>query len=83
MGKAADVIRISLDAPRLHPIYEAYAALVFAAMPTDVTDVMVAGKWLLRDRQALTVDPRKAVRDAIQIATQFKAEMTRIDEVPR
>jgi len=83
VGKDADVIRISLDAPRLHPIYEAYSALVFAAMPTDITDVMVAGKWLLRDRQALTIDPRKAVRDAIQIATQFKAEMTRIDEVPR
>lgn len=83
VGKQADVIRVSLDAPRLHPIYEAYAALVFAAMPTDVTDVMVAGKWLLRDRQALTIEPRKAVRDAIQIATRFKAEMTRIDEVPR
>jgi 5-methylthioadenosine/S-adenosylhomocysteine deaminase len=83
VGKEADVIRVSLEAPRLHPIYEAYSALVFAAMPTDITDVMVAGRWVLRDRQALTIEPQKAVRDAVQIATQFKAEMTRIDEAPR
>jgi cytosine/adenosine deaminase-related metal-dependent hydrolase len=81
-GKQADLIRISLAAPRLHPIYDPYSMLVFAALPTDVTDTMVAGRWLLRDRQVQTVDPKKALRDALQIAHQFKAEMTRIDATP-
>ncbi|HTN60843.1 MAG TPA: amidohydrolase [Devosia sp.] len=81
-GKQADLIRISLAAPRLHPIYEAYSALVFAALPSDVTDVMVAGNWLLRDRQPLTLDPKKTLRDALQIAAQFKAEMRLIDQAP-
>ncbi len=79
-GKQADLIRISLDAPRLHPIYDVYSALVFATMPSDVTDSMVAGRWLMRNRQVQTLDTKKTLRDALQIAHQFKAEMIRLDE---
>ena len=79
-GKQADLIRISLAAPRLHPIYDPYSALVFATMPTDVTDAMVAGTWLMRTGQVQTLDPKKILRDALQIARDFRAEMTRIDE---
>ncbi|WP_306117989.1 MULTISPECIES: amidohydrolase [unclassified Roseitalea] len=78
-GMAADLIRISLDAPRLQPVYDPYATLVFAAQPEDVTAVMVAGRWLMRDRQVLSLERAKVLRDAGQIATQFRAEMARID----
>lgn len=80
VGKQADLIRISLAAPRLHPIYDPYSLLVFAAMPSDVTHSMVAGRWLMRDRRLETLDPVGAVRDAVQIANSFKAEMRRIDD---
>lgn len=79
VGKQADLIRISLAAPRFHPIYDPYSALVFAAMPSDVTDTMVAGRWLMRERKVQTLDVGKTVADANQIARQFKAEMDRID----
>jgi cytosine/adenosine deaminase-related metal-dependent hydrolase len=82
-GKQADLIRIGLAAPRLHPIYDPYAMLVFAALPSDVTDTMVAGRWLLRNGEVQTLDPHKALRDALQIAHKFKAEMTRIDAAPQ
>ena len=49
-GKQADLIRVRLDDPRLLPIYDIYSALVFAAMAPDVRDVMVAGRWLMRER---------------------------------
>jgi 5-methylthioadenosine/S-adenosylhomocysteine deaminase len=78
-GKQADLIRISMDAPRLHPIYDPYSALVFAAMPGDVRDTMVAGRWLMQDRQVTTLEPKKVVADANQIARQFQNEMVRID----
>jgi cytosine/adenosine deaminase-related metal-dependent hydrolase len=78
-GKKADLIRIDVSAPRMQPIYDVYATLVFSAMPDDVRDVMVAGEWLLRDRQALRLERKKVLRDALQIARQFKAEMARID----
>ncbi|MEO3384670.1 amidohydrolase [Mesorhizobium sp. CAU 1741] len=79
-GKQADLIRIDLSAPRMQPIYDHYSTLVFATMPGDVRDVMVAGQWLMRGREVVTLERRKVLRDALQVAAQFKAEMTRIDE---
>lgn len=78
-GKQADLIRIDLSAARLHPIYDHYSMLVFAAMASDVRDVMVAGRWLMRDRAVTTLERKKVLRDALQIAGEFKAEMARID----
>jgi len=78
-GKQADLIRVGTAAPRMQPIYDAYAALVFCAMPADVGDVMVAGRWLMRDRAVTTLERKKVMRDALQVAAAFKAEMARID----
>jgi cytosine/adenosine deaminase-related metal-dependent hydrolase len=78
-GKQADLIRLSLAAPRLRPVYDLYATLVFAAQPEDVRDTMVAGRWLMRDRRLLTVDPDAAVSAAEGLAAEFRAEMARID----
>ncbi|MFI0846067.1 amidohydrolase family protein [Mesorhizobium sp. IMUNJ 23232] len=77
--KKADLIRIDLSAPRTQPAYDVYATLVFAVIAVDVRDMMVAGRWLMRGREVLTVERKKALRDALQIATAFKAEMARID----
>lgn len=78
-GKQADLIRIDLSPPRLQPVYDIYATLVFSAMPVDVRDVMVAGRWLMRGREVLSLERKKVLRDALQIAAEFKAEMARID----
>jgi cytosine/adenosine deaminase-related metal-dependent hydrolase len=78
-GKQADLVRIDISSARMQPIYDVYATLVFCAMPVDVQDVMVAGKWLMRSREVLTVERSQAMRDALQIAREFKAEMARID----
>lgn len=60
-GKRADVI--TLDHTPLHntPRFQRdpdaiYSQIVYAAKSTDVTHVMVDGRWLMRDRQLLTID---------------------------
>ncbi len=78
-GKQADLIRVSLSSPRQQPIYDIYSTLVFATMPTDVRDVMVGGDWLMRGREVLSLERKKVLRDALQVALSFKAEMARID----
>lgn len=78
-GKQADLIRINLSAPRLQPVYDIYATLVFSGMPVDVQDVMVGGRWIMRGRNVESLERRKILRDAGQIATAFKAEMAKID----
>jgi cytosine/adenosine deaminase-related metal-dependent hydrolase len=78
-GKQADLIRIDLSAPRLQPVYDVYATLVFSGMPADVQDVMVGGRWIMRGCKVESLERKKILRDAGQIATAFKAEMARID----
>ena len=78
-GKQADLIRIDVSAPRMQPVYDIYATLVFSAMPVDVQDVMVGGRWIMRGRNVESLERKKILRDAGQIATAFKAEMARID----
>lgn len=82
-GKQADLIRVAMAAPRLHPVYDIYATLVFSAMAPDVADVMVAGRWLMRGRQVLSVDPAKAMADAAQVAGRFRGRMAEIDRALR
>lgn len=57
-GKRADLIFIDIDplhnSPRFrHDPNGAYAQIVYAAKATDVKDVMVNGKWLMREHQLI------------------------------
>ena len=71
-GKQADLIRIDLSAPRMQPVYDIYATLVFSAMPVDVQDVMVGGRWIMRGRNVESLERKKILRDAGQIATRSR-----------
>ena len=68
-GKQADLIRIDLSAPRMQPVYDIYATLVFSAMPVDVQDVMVGGRWIMRGRKVESLERKQILRDAGQIAS--------------
>ncbi len=69
VGKRADLITIDLNvahnSPTFHHYPEApYSQVVYAAKATDVIDVMVNGKWLMRDRQLLTLDESELLAQA-------------------
>lgn len=72
-GKRADLIRVSLADPRVQPVWDVYAALVFACGPQDVRDVMVEGRWLMRAREMQTLEPAKVLADTAQITAGFGA----------
>jgi 5-methylthioadenosine/S-adenosylhomocysteine deaminase len=63
-GEPADIILVDLDQPHLHPIHSLVANLVHSAKGSDVTDVMVDGAWLMRDRQLLTLDEDRILFEA-------------------
>ncbi|MAL84649.1 MAG: amidohydrolase, partial [Idiomarina sp.] len=79
VGKKADLISISTAAPRMQPIYDACSTLVFAAMPDDVRDVMVDGRWLMEGRRVRTLDATTVLADANAIAAEFRTEIAAID----
>ncbi len=55
-GKLADLIVIDAGQTHYQPIHNIAAALVWNTGPADVQDVMAAGRWLMRNRQLLTLD---------------------------
>jgi len=59
-GKRADLILVDINTLHNNPRFRRdpngiYAQLVYAAKSTDVTDVMVNGRWLMQDKQLLTI----------------------------
>jgi 5-methylthioadenosine/S-adenosylhomocysteine deaminase len=55
-GKAADVTAVNLDGLALSPCYDPVSHLAYAVGRDDVSDVWVAGRQLVRDRQLVTLD---------------------------
>ena len=56
VGKRADLVLVDLEAPHLTPVHDVAALLVFAAGRGDVTDVLVDGMPVVRDRRSTRLD---------------------------
>jgi 5-methylthioadenosine/S-adenosylhomocysteine deaminase len=55
-GKQADIIIVDTDTPHLVPMYNPVSHIVYTAQGSDVRDVMVAGRILVRNKNLLTLD---------------------------
>jgi 5-methylthioadenosine/S-adenosylhomocysteine deaminase len=78
VGKRADLILVDTsplhNSPRfLRDPMNAYAQLVFASKSTDVTDVMVNGKWLMREHKLLTLNEKELLTQAREVAKKIDA----------
>ncbi|MEU6663160.1 amidohydrolase family protein [Streptomyces sp. NPDC046821] len=63
-GKLADLVLVDLDGAHLAPVLDPVANLVYAGQSSDIHSVMVGGKFVVRDREALTVDEQAIVERA-------------------
>ncbi len=77
-GRRADLIVVDTtpihNSPRFRrDPHNAYAQIVYAAKSTDVTDVMVNGKWLMRDKKLLTLDEKDLLAQAREMAQKIDA----------
>jgi 5-methylthioadenosine/S-adenosylhomocysteine deaminase len=59
VGKAADFIAINLDEIETLPVYHPASHVIYAASRNQVTDVWVAGKQLMQDRELLTLNEKE------------------------
>ncbi len=78
VGKRADIAVVDMDGVHNQPHFNnhadaVYSRLVYAAKSTDVAHVMCNGRWLMRDRDLLTVDEAQAKADAAQVAEEIDA----------
>ncbi|MDX9821807.1 MAG: amidohydrolase [Syntrophales bacterium] len=67
-GKAADLILLDLSKPHLTPMYNPYSHLVYAASGSDVSDSVINGRIVMRDRKLLTIDADAAMEEVRAIA---------------
>jgi 5-methylthioadenosine/S-adenosylhomocysteine deaminase len=77
-GKRADLILVDISPLHNSPSFKraadnAYAQVVYAGKSTDVSDVMVNGKWLMRDRQLLTLNEDELLAQANVLAKKIDA----------
>ncbi|MCX6081015.1 MAG: amidohydrolase family protein [Chloroflexi bacterium] len=75
-GKRADLILVDTSPLHNSPRFErdsnnAYAQIVYASKSTDVNDVMVNGKWLMRDRKLLTINEADLLQQAASYAKRI------------
>ena len=56
VGKSADLIVVDFSSAHMRPVYNYASHLVYAASGDDVCHTMVAGKWLLKDHEFVTLD---------------------------
>jgi len=57
-GCQADLALLSLDKIHAQPLFDPIAHIVYSAKQADVTDVMVAGNWLMKDGNLTTLDEK-------------------------
>src|SRR5712691_4377934 len=74
-GKRADMILVGLDQPHAVPLYEPVSQFVYALKASDVRDVMVNGKLVVRDRQILTLDMKQVMAKAAGFQSKVRASL--------
>jgi 5-methylthioadenosine/S-adenosylhomocysteine deaminase len=74
-GKLADVIIVDMDAPHLTPVYDPVSHLVYSAKGSDVRDVIVNGRLVVRNRGINTVDEGTVKKDVRNFAGRIAADL--------
>jgi len=74
-GKRADLISIRLDRPNAVPLYNVYSQMVYALKGSDVEDVMVNGKLLVKDAQPLTLNAAQIEAKAREYRDQVQKSL--------
>jgi 5-methylthioadenosine/S-adenosylhomocysteine deaminase len=63
-GKRADLISVRLDRAHATPIYDVYSQLAYALKSSDVTDVVINGRVVVRETKCLTIDNQATLAKA-------------------
>jgi len=71
-GKEADLIIIDIDKPHLVPMYNPVSHIVYTVRGSDVRDVIVSGKFLVKDRSLRTIDLEDTIDKVIEIGKVIK-----------
>lgn len=66
VGKRADIILVDCSGPHMAPTHNLLRTLVMAATPENVTDTIVDGQVLMRERQVMVCDENEVIHKATE-----------------
>ena len=72
-GKRADVITVSMIAPRQTPMYDPLSHLVYVTRGDDVRTTIANGRVLMRNRQVVTLREADVLAEARALAARVRA----------
>ena len=75
VGEPADLVLLDVTGTTAVPFADPGSFLAYAARGTDVTDVFVAGRAVVRDRIVLTIDEATARADVTERAARIVSEL--------
>lgn len=70
-GMLADLILLDLKAPNMQPAHSLISNVVYSANAGNVTDTIIDGKLVMRDRKILSFDEDKAIEEAKKAAERI------------
>jgi 5-methylthioadenosine/S-adenosylhomocysteine deaminase len=73
IGKQADLVILDADQPHLVPMYNPISHIVYAAKGSDVRDVVVSGRRLVRHRQPVSIDMDAVLAQTNSISRSIKS----------
>ncbi|MBW1701714.1 MAG: amidohydrolase [Deltaproteobacteria bacterium] len=71
-GKKADIIVLDLHNPHLCPVYDPVSVIVYSANGSDVKDVVVNGKVLMKNRKFTTLNSNEIMEKVNNISKNIK-----------
>ncbi|MBW2740827.1 MAG: amidohydrolase [Deltaproteobacteria bacterium] len=71
-GKQADIIIVNVNKPHLVPMYNPVSHIVYSARGSDVQDVIIAGKVIVRDQKLLSFDLEDVLERALLTGETIK-----------
>ena len=73
VGKRADIITIDLRKPHLTPLYNPMSTIVYSASGSDVRDVIVNGRVLMKDRAFTGLDAEEVMARVREISAKIRS----------
>jgi 5-methylthioadenosine/S-adenosylhomocysteine deaminase len=74
-GKRADMIVVRIDRAHGQPLYDAVSQMVYALKASDVRDVMVNGKPVVRDAKILTLNEAQVLAKAEEFRSKVSVSL--------
>ncbi|MEA2054985.1 MAG: amidohydrolase [Candidatus Thermoplasmatota archaeon] len=72
-GKKADVIVLDMNVPNLTPMHNPVSHIVYAASGFNVSDVIIDGKMIMKDKSFIAVDKNKILEEAEEAKKELTA----------